>query len=235
MSFEVEYQNSLSTIKSFENLNSRYSSFHKKFNSPGPQKSENFYEKMNENNNFTNGSSRTETENINTMTDSPNSLKSDFNQKSYKSSKIIENKHEQLTEDVLMENISELSSKTQSLKNHLTSSNESLILQDEFYQEEEIGPDKLSFLNKKSDMFLSNDENEQSNNEEDLDTDTATEDKDLYELDQLYRIIQEVMSNANKHVNWPFIDAVDSNMEGCFDYYDCIKKPMWLNKSLCIS
>ncbi len=52
-----------------------------------------------------------------------------------------------------------------------------------------------------------------------------------YELEQGSRILREIMSEANKSVNWPFMEAVDADKMGLYDYYDRIKKPMWLKKS----
>ena len=52
-----------------------------------------------------------------------------------------------------------------------------------------------------------------------------------YELEQGNRILKEIMSEANKSVNWAFTEAVDAEKMGLYDYYDRIKKPMWLRKS----
>lgn len=52
-----------------------------------------------------------------------------------------------------------------------------------------------------------------------------------YELQHGYRILKSVMLESNKFINWAFLDAVDDNHPDTQDYYDRIKKPMWLNKS----
>jgi len=52
-----------------------------------------------------------------------------------------------------------------------------------------------------------------------------------YDLQQGYRILREIMSDTNKSVNWPFIDAIDASVRGCEDYYKRTKKPIWLWKS----
>ena len=52
-----------------------------------------------------------------------------------------------------------------------------------------------------------------------------------YELEQGNRILREIMSEANKSVNWAFMEAVDADKMGLYDYYERIKKPMWLKKS----
>lgn len=105
--------------------------------------------------------------------------------------------------------------------------NESLMFQDDFYREEEIGPDR--FYNPSSTTH--NNEDDDSNNDDD--TDTATEDRECssYEQEQAFRILGEIMSESSKNINWPFLNAVDANMEGCQDYYERIKRPMWLYKS----
>ncbi len=50
-------------------------------------------------------------------------------------------------------------------------------------------------------------------------------------LQQGLRILKEIMSEANKSVNWPFMNAVDAEKLGLYDYYDKVKKPMWLKRS----
>jgi hypothetical protein len=52
-----------------------------------------------------------------------------------------------------------------------------------------------------------------------------------YELQQGYRILRELLSDANKSLNFPFIDEVDVEKLGLWDYYDKIDHPMWLKKS----
>ncbi|XP_041367368.1 uncharacterized protein KIAA2026-like [Gigantopelta aegis] len=51
-----------------------------------------------------------------------------------------------------------------------------------------------------------------------------------YELQQGERILRELMSDTNKHFNWPFIDAVDASIPELSDYYERVKSPMWLRK-----
>ncbi|XP_064601292.1 uncharacterized bromodomain-containing protein 10-like [Liolophura sinensis] len=50
------------------------------------------------------------------------------------------------------------------------------------------------------------------------------------ELQHGYRILRELMADGNKSVNWPFMDAVDSDAYGLHDYYERVKRPMWLCK-----
>lgn len=52
------------------------------------------------------------------------------------------------------------------------------------------------------------------------------------ELRQGYRILKELMADGNKSVNWHFLEAVDSNHPETADYYDRIKMPIWLGKSM---
>ena len=129
-------------------------------------------------------------------------------------------------------------------------SNESLMFQDDFYQEEEIGPDKFNNKAvpiKETSLYISKEEADVSNNDdadeddnddgdddEEIDTDSVTEDKEFisYELEQAHRVLRELMSDSYKNINWPFMQAVDANMEGCYDYYDSVKRPIWLFKSL---
>ena len=51
------------------------------------------------------------------------------------------------------------------------------------------------------------------------------------DLQQGFRILREIMCDANKSFNWPFLNAVDSSIVGCEDYYERVKKPIWLRKS----
>ena len=67
-------------------------------------------------------------------------------------------------------------------------------------------------------------------NEKDVDNEDEKEPLS-YELEQGNRILKEIMSEANKSVNWAFMEAVDTEKMGLYDYYDRIKKPMWLKKS----
>ena len=52
-----------------------------------------------------------------------------------------------------------------------------------------------------------------------------------YELAQGNRILVEIMSDANKSLNWHFMEPVDAEGMGLADYYDRVKNPMWLKKS----
>ena len=52
-----------------------------------------------------------------------------------------------------------------------------------------------------------------------------------YELQQGLRILKELMSDSNKSVNWHFLDPVDDSHPETADYYEKIKKPIWLGKS----
>ncbi|XP_033751211.1 uncharacterized protein LOC117335368 [Pecten maximus] len=52
------------------------------------------------------------------------------------------------------------------------------------------------------------------------------------ELQQGYRILKELMADGNKSVNWHFLEAVDSSHPETADYYERIKRPVWLGKML---
>ena len=52
-----------------------------------------------------------------------------------------------------------------------------------------------------------------------------------YELQQGLRILRELMSDSNKSVNWHFLHPVDDSHPETADYYEKIKKPIWLGKS----
>ena len=52
-----------------------------------------------------------------------------------------------------------------------------------------------------------------------------------YELDHGYRILRDLMGEKCKSFNWPFLDPVDVEALGLWDYHDRIKQPMWLRKS----
>lgn len=51
------------------------------------------------------------------------------------------------------------------------------------------------------------------------------------ELKQGYRILRDLMSDKIKSLNWPFLDAVNSNWPEVADYKDVVRNPMWLRKS----
>ncbi|KAJ8298929.1 hypothetical protein KUTeg_022989 [Tegillarca granosa] len=79
--------------------------------------------------------------------------------------------------------------------------------------------------------------NEDGNSTEEAeDDDNDTDDSDSpslnYELQQGYRILKELMAESNKSVNWPFIYKVDDSYPETSDYYEKIKNPIWLEKSL---
>jgi hypothetical protein len=52
-----------------------------------------------------------------------------------------------------------------------------------------------------------------------------------YELQQGYRILRELMTDSNKSFVGPFLNAVDASAVGCADYYERIKRPMWMKRS----
>ena len=84
----------------------------------------------------------------------------------------------------------------------------------------------LSSLSKQDTVFLKNGKSSNKN------VDNGDEREPLsYELEQGNRILKEIMSEANKSVNWAFMEAVDAEKMGLYDYYERIKKPMWLKKS----
>ncbi|XP_071100239.1 uncharacterized bromodomain-containing protein 10-like [Haliotis cracherodii] len=51
-----------------------------------------------------------------------------------------------------------------------------------------------------------------------------------FELQQGFRILRELMADANKSVTWHFLESVDASFPETHDYYDRIKSPMWLKK-----
>lgn len=53
----------------------------------------------------------------------------------------------------------------------------------------------------------------------------------INELQHGYRILCELMSDSNKAVNWPFLNAVDDSLPELEDYYERIPRPMWMKKS----
>lgn len=52
----------------------------------------------------------------------------------------------------------------------------------------------------------------------------------INELQHGYRILCELMSDSNKAVNWPFLNAVDDSLPELEDYYERIPRPMWMKK-----
>ena len=84
----------------------------------------------------------------------------------------------------------------------------------------------LGSLSKQDTVFMKNGKSKYKN------VDNGDEREPLsYELEQGNRILKEIMSEANKSVNWAFMEAVDAEKMGLYDYYERIKKPMWLKKS----
>ena len=67
---------------------------------------------------------------------------------------------------------------------------------------------------------------EESDPEEDVEQEPLN-----YDLAQGNRILMEIMSDANKSLNWPFMDPVDTEGMGLNDYHERVKEPMWLRKS----
>ncbi|XP_031557162.1 mucin-5AC-like [Actinia tenebrosa] len=47
-----------------------------------------------------------------------------------------------------------------------------------------------------------------------------------YELQQGYRIYVELLADSNRNVTWPFMEPVDAESLGLWDYYERIKEPM---------
>lgn len=87
----------------------------------------------------------------------------------------------------------------------------------EYFQEEEIGEDNITkgiANNDRKDKCMSSNVSQSQ------------------ELQQGFRILNEILSDSNKHLNWPFIEPVDSTQDGCQDYYEMIETPMWLSKSM---
>ncbi|XP_022256590.1 uncharacterized protein KIAA2026-like isoform X2 [Limulus polyphemus] len=50
------------------------------------------------------------------------------------------------------------------------------------------------------------------------------------ELIDAFRVVSYLMSESNKNINWPFLEAVRDNDPSCPDYYEVIVKPVWLSK-----
>lgn len=51
------------------------------------------------------------------------------------------------------------------------------------------------------------------------------------ELQQGYRIYSELLADSNRNITWPFIEPVDADSLGLWDYYDRIKQPMCFSTS----
>lgn len=52
-----------------------------------------------------------------------------------------------------------------------------------------------------------------------------------YELQQGYRVFIEMSSDAYKNVTWPFMEPVDAESLGLWDYHDKVKEPMSFQES----
>ena len=52
-----------------------------------------------------------------------------------------------------------------------------------------------------------------------------------YELQQGYRVFIEMSGDSYKNVSWPFMEPVDAEALGLWDYHEKIKKPMSFNES----
>ncbi len=72
---------------------------------------------------------------------------------------------------------------------------------------------------------------EASLNQDDLQEDEDEKEPLSYELQQGFRILKELMSETNKSLNWPFMEPVDTEQLGLWDYYERVSRPMWLKKS----
>ncbi|XP_069132417.1 uncharacterized bromodomain-containing protein 10-like [Argopecten irradians] len=95
----------------------------------------------------------------------------------------------------------------------------------EFTSSADLGlPSPVPVAEDKNDAAL----DEADDNKEDIDT----RDPLSPELQQGYRILKELMADGNKSVNWHFLEAVDSSHPETADYYERIKRPVWLGKML---
>ena len=54
-----------------------------------------------------------------------------------------------------------------------------------------------------------------------------------YELQQGYRVYIELLSDSNRNVTWPFLEPVDAEAQGLWDYHERVKQPMSFSKSKC--
>ena len=52
-----------------------------------------------------------------------------------------------------------------------------------------------------------------------------------HDLQQAFRILSELLTDSNKQTVWPFLEKIDPAATKAYDYYDKIKKPMWIKKS----
>lgn len=53
-----------------------------------------------------------------------------------------------------------------------------------------------------------------------------------YEVQQGYRVFVEMSGDSYKNVTWPFMEPVDAEALGLWDYHEKIKEPMSLHQSL---
>ena len=52
-----------------------------------------------------------------------------------------------------------------------------------------------------------------------------------YELQQGYRVFVEMLADSYKNVTWPFVEPVDAESLGLWDYHERIKEPMSFQQS----
>lgn len=53
-----------------------------------------------------------------------------------------------------------------------------------------------------------------------------------YEVQQGYRVFVEMSGDSYKNVTWPFMEPVDAEALGLWDYHEKIKEPMSFHQSL---
>ncbi|XP_067654927.1 uncharacterized bromodomain-containing protein 10-like [Haliotis asinina] len=110
-----------------------------------------------------------------------------------------------------------------------------------FYWNTDLGHSELvegtvSFVTNEENSSVGEIENEvdESSEEQENEEEEEEEEEDMeplsFELQQGFRILRELMADANKSVNWHFLDSVDDSFPETHDYYDRIKSPMWLKK-----
>lgn len=52
-----------------------------------------------------------------------------------------------------------------------------------------------------------------------------------YEVQQGYRVFVEMSADSYKNVTWPFLEPVDAEALGLWDYHERIKEPMSFHES----
>lgn len=52
-----------------------------------------------------------------------------------------------------------------------------------------------------------------------------------YEVQQGYRVFVELSADSYKNVTWPFLEPVDAEALGLWDYHEKIKEPMSFHQS----